>query len=105
MDLIDEDQAASLSPTAVTTPSRPLSVSQMANPYTLSSDQYTEFDPSGFNEDYVANYPAPSSGYMDYHTEPLHPYATAFPGLLYTNFDEQNPLPKFGESETVGMGG
>lgn len=57
--------------------------------YHFPSDQTLYAGPSQ-EADNAAN------AYLDLFTESWGASGSAFPGLLFTSFDEQNPLPGFG---------
>lgn len=80
------------------------------NPDLQSHMQYGHYDMHAFANEFNFRqsdslYPAqagPSAGaYMEYFNDPPNTSASAFPGLFYTNFDEQNPLPGFGVDDLM----
>lgn len=75
-------------------------------------EQYTGYDAGAYNESpqlrdplFTAHEIPIGGSYVNYFVEPLDSTSAAFPGLFYTTFDEQNPLPGFGDDEHTAMGG
>lgn len=78
---------------------QPLNVNQpsVAKPHDFPTIAKTE---RSFHEQqetpFLINQMGPVQKEFDPSTGSRNPFGQVFPGLIYTNFDEQTPLPRFG---------